>query len=69
MIPERTLPSSTPKSSALENSDKESYKGGISEDGSAGFGNERRENGKVGSLSSFDNYNDDYNERYPNEYY
>lgn len=69
LIPTTHTSNSTHKSLVLENSDKVSYKGGISEDGSVGFGNERRESGKMGSLSSFDNYNDDFNETYPNEYY
>lgn len=35
---------------------------GLSLDGSAGF-HERRESGRFGSLSSFDNYGDEYNEK------
>jgi predicted nucleic acid-binding Zn-ribbon protein len=36
-------------------------------DGSDGFHFERRENGKFGSLSSHDNYDDEYNEKFDSE--
>lgn len=64
-----TSPMAKAKTLPLDESEKISYKGGIAEDGSTGFSNERRENGRMGSLSSFDNYNDDFNEIHPNEYY
>jgi len=38
-----------------------------SADASHGYHNERRENGKFGSLSSHDNYGDEYNEKFDDE--
>ena len=43
--------------------DRVNTKLGSTLDGSSGL-YERRENGRYGSLSSFDNYDDDYNEKY-----
>ncbi|MBU1822773.1 MAG: hypothetical protein KKG00_14860, partial [Bacteroidetes bacterium] len=42
------------------NLNDEKPKLGLADDGSYGFHNSSRENGRFGSLSSFDNYDDDY---------
>lgn len=69
ILPESSLSNLNTKSVLPNEANDPKYKGGNLMDGSAGFGNERRENGRIGSLSSFDNYSDDFNETHPNEYY
>lgn len=69
ILPESSLSGFNNKSVLPNETDEPKYKGGNLMDGSLGFSNERRENGRMGSLSSFDNYNDDFNELYPEEDY
>ncbi len=53
---------STIRNTEIHSQNEKNLHLGSNMDGSSGF-HERRENGQIGSLSSFDNYGDEYNEK------